>query len=287
MRAPVPTQPTSRNLTSISSSTLSEDPLDRRWVDINIPCRKACPIMTDIPGYIQTLMVADFKRAYEINRKDNVFPGTLGRVCPRPCEDVCRHGRKGLGDPVAICFLKRSAADFGIHPISAPEINPNAKTICVIGAGPAGLTVANDLALKGYRVTILEQFDQPGGMLRYGIPEFRLPKTVVEEDIQSILNLGVTLKTGIKISQRSQLDELLHSYDAVVLSGGCMNSMMSKIPGIQHERVLWGLDFMINANQEKSLPKMSNVVVIGGGFTAVDCARMAHRLGAQKGTLAY
>ena len=164
------------------SPLVSTDILDRKWIDVNIPCQAACPIMTDIPGYIQAIMQGDYERAYKINRMDNVLPSVLGRVCHRPCEAVCRHGRDGLGDPVAICYLKRSAADFGLKELT-PNITPNGKTVCIIGAGPSGLTTANDLALRGYEVTILEQYEEPGGMLRYGIPQFRLPLNVLADDV--------------------------------------------------------------------------------------------------------
>ena len=143
-----------------NNTQVSTDIIDRKWIDVNIPCRTACPIMTDIPGYIQAIMEGDYETAYRINRMDNVLPGVLGRVCNRPCEVVCRHGWDGLGDPVSICFLKRSAADFGMKPVK-PDITPNGKKVCIIGAGPAGLTAANDLALRGYQVTVLEQFHQP------------------------------------------------------------------------------------------------------------------------------
>ena len=159
------------NHTPHDNIEISTDRIDRKWIDVNIPCKAACPIMTDIPGYIQAIMEGDYGRAYRINRMDNVLPSVLGRVCHRPCESVCRHGWDGLGDPVSICFLKRSSSDFGYTDVKS-EIIPNGKKVCVIGAGPSGLTAANDLALRGYKVTMLEQFDQPGGMLRYGIPNF-------------------------------------------------------------------------------------------------------------------
>jgi NADPH-dependent glutamate synthase beta subunit-like oxidoreductase len=263
----------------------STDIIDRKWIDVNIPCLAACPIMTDIPGYIQAIMEGDYETAYRINRMDNVLPGALGRVCNRPCEPVCRHGRDGLGDPVSICFLKRSAADFGMEKLK-PELKPNGKNVCVIGAGPAGLTAANDLALRGYRVTVLEQFDQPGGMLRYGIPQFRLPYDVVADDVKSITGLGVTIKTNVRI-ENLDIDKLKKEYDAVILAGGCMLPKKSRMPGLDGKGVFWGLDFMIAANREESDVPMEKVVVIGGGFTAVDCTRMAYRMGAKKVTLAY
>jgi glutamate synthase (NADPH/NADH) small chain len=266
--------------------TVSTDKIDRKWIDVNIPCSTACPIMTDIPGYIQAIMEGDYKKAYLINRLDNVLPGVLGRVCNRPCEPVCRHGRDGLGDPVAICYLKRSASDFGLEPIK-PEITPNNKKVCIIGAGPAGLTAANDLRLKGYEVTVLEQFNQPGGMLRYGIPQFRLPYNIVAEDVKSIIDLGVTIKTNVRIKEDAQVEKLKKEYDAVILAGGCMLPKSSSMPGLENKGVYWGIDFMIAANEEKLDVPMEKVVVIGGGFTAVDCTRMAFRMGAKKITLAY
>ncbi len=267
---------------------ISIDVIDRKWIEVNIPCRAACPIMTDIPGYIQAIMKGDYQTAYRINRMDNVLPGVLGRVCNRPCEPACRHGRNGLGDPVSICFLKRSAADFGMIPLT-PTIQPNGKKTCIIGAGPAGLTAANDLALKGYSVTVLEQFEEPGGMLRYGIPRFRLPSEVVAADVASITELGVVIKTGVRIAQPGDIEKLQETYDAVLLTGGCMLSKEVDIPGMDYPGVSWGLDFMIAANRKTPGPSqpVKKVVVIGGGFTAVDCTRMAYRLGAEEVTLAY
>lgn len=266
---------------------ISTDIIDRKWIDVNIPCKAACPIMTDIPGYIQAIMEGDYETAYRINRMDNVLPGVLGRVCNRPCEPVCRHGRDGLGDPVSICFLKRSAADFGLQPVK-PDIKPVGKKVCVIGAGPAGLTAANDLTLRGYEVTILEQAAQPGGMLIYGIPRFRLPHEVVADDVKSITDLGVTIRTGIRVNDESHIEKLKKEYPAVLLAGGCQVPKAVNIPGIESTGIYWGLDFMIAANIETAAgSKMEKVVVIGGGFTAVDCTRMAHRLGAKEITLAY
>jgi formate dehydrogenase major subunit len=173
-----------------------------------------------------------------------------------------------------------------MEPVS-PGIKSNGKKICVIGAGPAGLTAANDLALRGYLVTILEQFDQPGGMLRYGIPQFRLPYDVVAEDVKSITDLGVTIKTNVRIEDASKIEELRKNYDVVILAGGCANPKQINIPGIDSKGVYWGLDFLIAANREELDIPLEKVVVIGGGFTAVDCTRMSYRLGAKKITLAY
>ena len=265
---------------------VSTDKLDRKWIDVNIPCSAACPAMTDIPGYIQAIAAGDYETAYRINREENILPGVLGRVCDRPCEPVCRHGRDGLGEPVSICFLKRAAADYGMEPVNK-KIKPNRNKVCIVGAGPAGLTAANDLALKGHQVTILEQFDQPGGMLRYGIPQFRLPNEVVAEDVKSITDLGVTIKTNFRIEGVAEIEKLRKSYDAVIVAGGCANPKQTTLPGIDSKGVYWGLDFMIAANREELDIPFENVIVIGGGFTAVDCTRMSYRMGAKIITLAY
>ncbi len=270
-----------------TQTEISKDIVDRKWIDVNIPCKAACPIMTDIPGYIQAIMEGDYEKAYFINRRDNVIPSILGRVCHRPCEGACRHGWDGLGDPVSICFLKRSAADFGMKPLSVDDIKPNEKTVCVVGSGPAGLTVANDLALKGYQVTIMEQFDEPGGMLRYGLPQFRLPHDVVQKDVKSITDLGVEIETKFRVDTEDKIQVLAEEYDAVVMAGGCMLAKTLDIPGLDSTGCFYGLDFMIAANQQEIDYPVRNVVVIGGGFTAVDCARLAYRLGAEKTTIAF
>lgn len=268
------------------SIEISLDRIDRKWIDVNIPCKAACPIMTDIPGYIQAIMEGDYERAYRINRMDNVLPSVLGRVCHRPCESVCRHGWDGWGDPVSICFLKRSSSDFGFVDIKE-EIIPNGKNVCVIGAGPSGLTAANDLALRGYKVTMLEQFDQPGGMLRYGIPQFRLPYDIVAKDVKSITDLGVEIQTNVRIDKDFDFEKLKKEYDAVILAGGCMLPKTIKFSDENATGLYWGLDFMMSANRENFADPIENAVVIGGGFTAVDCTRTAHRLGAKKITLAF
>jgi NADPH-dependent glutamate synthase beta subunit-like oxidoreductase len=265
---------------------ISTDKLDREWIDVNIPCSAACPALTDIPGYIQAIAAGDYETAYRINRKENILPGVLGRVCDRPCEPVCRHGRDGLGEPVSICFLKRAATDYGMGPVNH-EIKSNGKKVCIIGAGPAGLTAANDLALKGYLITILEQFEQSGGMLRYGIPQFRLPNDVVSKDVKSITDLGVTIKNNFRIEGVREIEKLRKDYDAVIVAGGCANPKQTTVPGIDSRGVYWGLDFMMAANREELDMPLGNVIVIGGGFTAVDCTRMSYRMGAKKITLAH
>lgn len=270
----------------ISASILSTDRIDLKWVEVNVPCQTACPIQTDIPGYIESIINGEYEKAYLINRLDNVFPGVLGRVCNRPCEPVCRHGREGLGEPVQICFLKRSAADFGMKPVEL-DIVPNGMTVCVIGGGPAGLTAANDLAIRGYSVTVIEQYEEAGGMMRYGIPEFRLPYDIVRADVKSITDLGVVIKTNTRVDSWDELKSLQEEYDAVIISGGCMLPTRFNLPGLDAEGVFWGLDFMMQSNRNEMKLKPRKTVVIGGGFTALDCARTSYRIGAESTTIAY
>jgi hypothetical protein len=156
-------------------------PKDFHWLEQNIPCQTACPAATDIPAYLDAIYKGDPAAAYRINLRDNVFPAVLGRVCARPCEGECRHGWEGLGEPVAICFSKRSAADFGgQQPLLLEKwFEPSGKTVAVVGAGVAGLAAARELALLGHAVTVYEKHRQPGGMLNQGIPVFRLPREII------------------------------------------------------------------------------------------------------------
>ena len=243
--------------------------------------------MQDVPGYMEAIAREDYEEAYRINRRDNVLPGILGRICHRPCEPACRHGRAGLGESVQICFLKRSAADFGLHPVE-PTITSNGKSVCIVGSGPAGLTAANDLALRGCAVTLLEQFDKPGGMLRHSIPAFRLPVDVVKKDIQSIIDLGVTVHTNVRIESREQVEDLQVTHDAVIFATGCMVPSRLELAGqLDIEGFYWGLDFMMQSAQGELDIHPKNAVIIGGSYVAVDCARTCFRSGADQVTMAY
>lgn len=262
---------------------------DFDWMALNVPCRAACPAGTDIPGYLEAIYQGKPEEAYRINLRDNVFPAVLGRTCTRPCEPACRHGRKGLGDPVAICFAKRSADDFNTRkePILLDKIFPaSGKKVAVIGGGASGLTVARELCLWGHEVTIYEKHSEAGGLMIQGIPEFRLPREMVRREIQQILDLGITLRCNEDISTE-KISELGNEFDAVILSAGTHVPRWPDCPGVELEGVYHGLEFLKKVNQGDRPDIGNKVVVIGGGFTAVDCARMARRLGAEDVCMSY
>ncbi|MEO8158398.1 MAG: FAD-dependent oxidoreductase [Betaproteobacteria bacterium] len=260
---------------------------DLHWLEKNIPCQAACPAGTDIPGYLEAIYHGRFAEAYAINLRDNVFPAVLGRVCSRPCEDACRHGWPGNGESVAICFSKRSAADFD-H--SAPVVlKPNGaatgKTVAVVGAGVAGLAVARDLALAGHRVTVFEKHATPGGMLNQGIPAFRLPRAVIAREIEQVEATGVEIRCGVDIGGEITLTELAGRYDAVVMAAGTLRPNVLALPGKDLRGVEHGLSFLLQVNEFGRREVGGRVIVIGGGYTAMDCARTALRLGAQVGVV--
>jgi len=261
----------------------STSPEDFYYLDVNVPCQAACPAATNIPAYIRALFEGRYDGSYSINRMANILPGVLGRICSRPCEDKCRHGEPELGRPVNICHIKRAAADMrGKGP--PPEPGPLAslgKKVAVVGAGPAGLAAAHDLCTSGVAVTVYEAFERAGGMLRYGIPEFRLPREVLEEEIDYIVRTGAVLKTGVRVGQDVPIGDLLKEHDAVLLAAGCYRSLQLDLPGEDLPGVHPGLEFMMQVCAGKP-PRVGNrVLVIGAGFTAFDCARSALRLGAE------
>jgi len=261
----------------------STSPEDFHYMDLNVPCQSACPASTNVPAYIRALFEERYGRSYEINRAANLFPGVLGRICSRPCEAKCRHGEAELGQPVNICHIKRAAYDLKTEaPISGERPAASlGKRVAVVGAGPAGLAAAYDLSTIGFAVTIFEALEKPGGMLRYGIPEFRLPRNVLEEEIQEILDAGIRLKTGVKIGQELAIADLLKENDAVLVAAGCYRSLRLDIPGEDLPGVYPGLDFMMGVCFGRPSPVGGKVLVIGAGFTAFDCARSALRLGAE------
>mgnify|MGYP001611322918 CR=1 FL=1 len=269
---------------SASSPYFSDDVRDFSQVEKSIPCQEACPAKTNVPGYIRDIYEEKYGRAYEINRACNILPGVLGRICSRPCEEACRHGNDNNGDSVAICYLKRSCADLKspMHRIIEGLYTPTGKKVAVIGSGPAGLAVAHELAVMGHKVTIYESEEKPGGMLMYGIPEFRLPRNLLLSEIENILRLGIDLHTSTMIGKDINLEDLHDIYDAIVAAIGCMKPRTLEVAGEGLENVYNGLDFMKMVNAGQTPYVGEKTVVIGAGFTAVDCARSAVRLGASQ-----
>lgn len=261
-------------------------PRDFDQVRVSVPCLHACPAHTDIPGYLQAIADGDCEGAYRINLRDNVFPGVLGRVCTRPCEEVCRHGAEGLGEPVAICTSKRAAADFraGTGPIILEKLFADSgKRVAVVGCGPAGLTVARELTRFGHQVDIYEEDDRPGGLMVQGIPLFRLPREIIKQEIDQVLAAGIALHLGARVD----VDELVKSHDAVVWATGAQHPVMLDLPGADLPGVEHGLPFLRAVNRGEKPAAGRKVAVIGGGFTAVDCGRMARRLGAEQVQVFY
>jgi formate dehydrogenase beta subunit len=246
-----------------------------------VDCQWGCPAHTDVPAYIRMIAQGDFSAAYMENRKSNVFPGILGRVCDRPCEPACRRGRVEE-KPVAICRLKRVAADhrddISEHLPKAPDLS-NGKKIALIGAGCASLAVANDLAPLGYEVTIFEALQTTGGLMRTNIPQFRLPPKVLDEEIGYILDMNVDLKLNHPIaSLKSLLDE---NYDAVFVGTGAPRGKNLEIPGrYDSDRIHIGIDWLESVAFEHIKEVGKKVLIIGVGNTAMDCCRTSLRIGA-------
>lgn len=265
----------------------SRESEDFYYVKVNVPCQDACPAYTNIPAYIRSLCQGLYDQSYGINRVSNILPGVLGRICSRPCEKKCRHGEPELGQPVGICHIKRAAADFrGNTPVPKPSPPPiPGKRIAIVGSGPAGLAAAHDLSYAGLTVTIFEAQKEPGGMLRYGIPEFRLPRSVLREEIEGILDLGIGLKTETRVGPDISLEDLLGEHDAVLLALGCYEALSLDVPGEDLPGVVSGLRFMMDICSGNLPPLGDRVLVIGAGFTAFDCARSALRVGAEEVTI--
>lgn len=265
----------------------SRDKADFDYMRINVPCQNACPAFTNVPAYIRSVYEKRYGHSYELNRIANLFPGTLGRICSRPCESKCRHGEPELGQPVNICHIKRAASDFKEvgRPLLSPMFSSHSKRVCIVGSGPAGLAAAHDLNNIGFDVTVIESMSEPGGMLNYGIPEFRLPRDVLKHEIDSILRMGVSLKTGMRVGSDISFEELMSDYDATLLATGCYSSNSLNVPGENLAGVYSGLDLVMDVASGKAPDLGRRVVVIGAGFTAFDCARSALRLGAEEVTI--
>jgi heterodisulfide reductase subunit A len=250
------------------------------------PCKMACPLHMDVQGYIALIRVGKFEEAYELIRRTNPLPAVCGRVCYHPCEEECK--RNHLDDPLAVRALKRFACDqFDINELEIPEIEKNGRQVAIVGSGPAGLTAANDLALKGYGVTVFEALPEPGGMLRVGIPEYRLPKSILKGEIGYIQRLGVEIKTSTRIGKEITLEDLRRDYEAVFIATGAHESRKLRVDGEDAEGVIYGVDFLRRVGLGEKVEIGDRVAIIGGGNTAIDAARVARRLGSTNVSILY
>src|SRR5271155_4826696 len=248
-----------------------------------VDCQWACPAHTPVPEYIRLIAEGRYSDAYMINWRSNVFPGILGRTCDRPCEPACRRGRVEE-TPVAICRLKRVAADFkddvkGRMPGIAAR---NGKRVAIVGGGPASLAVARDLAPLGYHCTVFDSDPKAGGMMRTQIPKFRLPDSVIDEETDYILNLGIEFKGGQRIDSLKKL--LTENYDAIFVGSGAPRGRELEIPGRKEAaaNIHIGIDWLSSVSFGHIDKIGKRVIVLGGGNTAMDCCRTSRRLGGGK-----
>jgi NADPH-dependent glutamate synthase beta subunit-like oxidoreductase len=264
------------------------------WYQTNIPCQVGCPAHTDVSTYIGLISQARFDEAYLLNRKANVVPGVLGRTCAKPCEPVCRRNKID-GKPIAICWLKRAAADnreYRHHAVRPPVTKD--KKVAIIGAGAAGMACARDLREMGYPVTIYEQYPTAGGVMVNGIPVWRLPRSVTFEECNEYMDdLGVEVRYNTRVGRDVQLTDLLKEYDAVYIGAGCYipNPLTGPdnkiIPGADLKGVEDGIRLLEKTNYGQPAFIGKKVAILGSGFTAMDCCRTAIRFGAEKSYVLY
>jgi formate dehydrogenase (NADP+) beta subunit len=278
----------------------------RDW-KAQVKCQAGCPVATDAGRYVQLIAEGRHEEAYLVARAPNPFASVCGRICAAPCEDACRRG--SIDAPITIRALKRTVCEkFGVEsvrpatqdrlrdalvtegnryaghlPVERLAAGGGKRKVAVVGAGPAGLAAAHDLALLGYAVTVLEASDEPGGMMRFGIPEYRLPRGVIRAEIDKILSLGVTLRLGAALGPSRGLSALRREgFEAVFLSIGVQKGRDLQLEGVELDGVVKAVDYLLNANRGFRMDLGRKVVVIGGGFVAFDAARTALRLGREE-----
>jgi NADH-quinone oxidoreductase subunit F len=252
------------------------------------PCQNACPAHVNVPGYVALIAAGRVRDAYNLIRQENPFPSICGRVCTHPCESKCR--RAQLDEPIAIADLKRYAADYVLNsnePFMNLNFPKNGKSVGIIGAGPSGLTCGYYLSRLGYTVDIYEEKGIAGGILAYGIPEYRLPKEELKKEIDSITQSGINIFYNTKVGADISFNDLKAKYNAIYIATGTQLSRKIGIEGEEMGGVYHGLDFLRDLNLKKKVEVKGVVAVIGGGSTAIDAARSALRLGAQKVLVLY
>ena len=299
VKNPMPSQDPNvrnKNFDEVALGYTKEQALDEAQRCLNCknkPCMNGCPVMVHIPEFIQEVAAGNFEEAYQIIAATSALPAVCGRVCPQEsqCEKYCVRGIKG--EPVGIGRLERFVADW--HNANATEapVKPesNGHKVAVVGSGPAGLTCAGDLARKGYDVTVFEALHLAGGVLVYGIPEFRLPKAIVQKEVDGLKAMGVTIATDTVVGRTIAVDELMeeHGFEAVFIGSGAGLPMFMNIPGVNARGVYSANEFLTRINLMKAylpdsdtpIQRPKKVAVVGGGNVAMDAARCAKRLGAE------
>lgn len=255
--------------------------------DCVAPCSKACPAGTDCQGYVGLIANGEYTEAVKLIKEKLPLPASIGRICPHPCEKQCR--RQYVDEPISIAFLKSFVADMDLlGDTYIPEIEPDTnKKVAIIGGGPAGLTAAYFLRKKGHSVTVFEQMEKMGGMLRYGIPEYRLPKAVLDKEIKLIEDMGVELKNNVNIGKDISLDQIKKDFDATLVAIGAWNSSKMRVKGEDLDGVWGGIDLLREVALGNRVDLGKNVAVCGGGNTAMDACRTAVRLGAENVYIIY
>ena len=256
--------------------------------DCKGPCSLNCPAGTDCQGYVKLISEGKFREATELVKERVPLPASIGRVCPHPCETACR--RQHVEESISIAFLKAFAADRDLESGNKfiPEVAPaSGKTVGIIGGGPAGLTAAYYLAVKGHKVTIYDAMPKMGGMLRYGIPQYRLPKEVLDMEIDTISRLGVEMRNNVKVGRDISFAEIRQNHDAVLVAIGAWTSSSMRVPGEELDGVIGGIDFLRSIALHNPVDIGRNVAVCGGGNTAMDACRSAVRLGAENVYVIY
>lgn len=285
-----------KNFDEVALGYTKEQALDESERCLNCkakPCVAGCPVNIDIPGFISEIKEGRFEEAYQVIARTSALPAICGRVCPQEtqCEKYCVRGKKG--DPVGIGRLERFVADYHMENSDAAPVRkePNGHKVAIIGSGPAGLTCAVDLAREGYDVTIFEALHTAGGVLVYGIPEFRLPKSIVAKEIEGLKAMDVKIDTDTIVGRTITIDELLEEmgFEAVFIGSGAGLPMFMNIPGINYKGVYSANEFLTRINLMKAYKEDSDTpivrpkkaVIVGGGNVAMDAARCAKRLGAE------
>jgi NADPH-dependent glutamate synthase beta subunit-like oxidoreductase len=255
------------------------------YEDKTPPCSAACPAGNDIIAFIQKIVKEDFEGAWNIIKEESPFPGVCGRVCFHPCESKCNRG--SFDEPIAIHALERFVADFGsrLNKRTAKSREKRKEKVAIIGSGPAGMSCAYHLARLHYDVTVLESFPLAGGMLRMGIPSYRLPRNILDRELSDIEAMGVKIRTGVTLGEDLRLEDL-KEYQAIFISTGAHRSRSLVIPGEKEKGVLSGLDLLKKVNLSKRVKIGDKIAIIGGGNTAIDVARSVIRLG-KKATILY